>query len=135
MSWPLQILLTNHCIQPSCHVILQFIKSRRRQPKVPLFLRDKTPQKTAGLPRGPRYVSAAHKTLVVKFIHSMMSFACETSHPMTLSSEVWLANTSYISICLQIMETLNGHLTYKKESKQPLNLDQESIIQSNIWCK
>ena len=38
-------------------------------------------------------------------------------------------------MCLQIMETLNGHLTYKKESKQPLTLDHESIIQSNIWWK
>ena len=33
-------------------------------------------------------VSAAHKAPVVKFIHSMMSFACGTSDPMTLCSEV-----------------------------------------------
>ena len=33
---------------------------------------------------------------------------------------------------MQIVETLNNYFTYKKESKQPLHLDQENIIHSNI---
>lgn len=71
----------------------------------------------------------------MKFTHSTTSFAWETTDPMTLSSAVLQANTSYVPIDLQIMETLNGYFTYKKESKQPLHLDQENIIQSNIQWK